>query len=144
MLAESVGMRLREIRHLAYVVEVWIRYKNLHGFTRQKKLAYPTDITRQIIETSEELFIENYDFCTPIRSLGVRVTNLIPQSRPVQLNFFEDAQKNYKEHSLEHSIDNLRYRFGNNIVRKGITIGDEMSSMDIKKDNTIHPLGYFG
>lgn len=142
-LAESVAARLREINCLAKVVEVHIRYKSLHGFTRQKKLFTPTDLTHIIIEKAEELFIENYDFSTPIRSLGVRVSDLVPSLKPRQLSFFDHPVQQKKDHGLDLAIDRLRGRYGNQCVRKGITIGDDMSKLDPKKDNTIHPTGYF-
>lgn len=143
MLAESVAMRLRELECAARTVEISIRYKNLHGFTRQMKLRTPTDITRKIVKAAMTLFVNNYDFVTPIRSLGVRVADLSSLTKPYQLNFFENFNSSFKEHNLDHSIDKLRRRFGNNSVRKGITIGDEMSIMDPKKDNVIHPISYF-
>ncbi len=143
MLAESVAMRLRELDCLAFVVEIEIRYKTLNGFTRQRKLLSPTDVTRKITQVAEELFFENYDFTTPVRKLGVRVSGLISSERPVQLNIFENPDKISKEQRLDRTIDHLRSRYGNNSVRKATTLGDSMSQMDIKKDNIIHPIGYF-
>lgn len=143
-LSESVAMRLREINCLAGVVEITIRYKDLSSFTRQRKLLTPTDLTRTITESAERLFVENYDFHTPIRSLGVRVSSLTLNTEPLQLSFFEDPEDRFRAHELDLSVDRLRARFGNNSVRKAVTLGDEMSALDPKKDNVIHPVGYLG
>lgn len=143
ILSESVAARLRELGCLGNTVEIHIRYNDLDGLTRQKKLKSPTDITHKIIKTAETLFIENYDFLRPIRSLGVRITDLILVNTPHQLNFFEDLNQDYKEHCLDLSMDHLRQRFGNNCIRRGITINDEISNLDPKKDNIIHPISYF-
>lgn len=40
-----------------------------------------------------ELFRANYRWNSPIRSLGVRVTNLMPDGQPIQLEFDVDETK---------------------------------------------------
>ncbi|WP_414732291.1 DNA polymerase IV [Acetobacterium carbinolicum] len=146
LLAESVGMRLREAGIFANVVSISVRNKMLQSFTRQIKLRKPTDITKEIAEAALALFQNNYDFADDmaIRSMGVRTMSLVPKTTPIQLDFYHDEAKRMKQKKLEETMDQLRGRYGNNAIRRGITLGDSLfTPMDVKNDNVIHPMGYF-
>ena len=56
---------------------------------------------------------------------------------------FGSEEQRIRQERLDSTIDKLRSRFGNNIVRRAITLGDTMSELDPKRDNVIHPVGYF-
>lgn len=44
---------------------------------------------------------------------------------------------------LDLVIDKLRRRFGNKCVHRAVELTDEvMSGLDIKRDNTVHPVGF--
>ena len=44
---------------------------------------------------------------------------------------------------LDLAIDKLRCRFGNKCVHRAVELTDEaMSGLDIKRDNTVHPVGF--
>ncbi|HEY5557541.1 DNA polymerase IV [Acetobacterium sp.] len=88
MLTESVAMRLRETGCFCQTVAIHVRNKELNSFTRQAKLSRPSDITNEIAEAAIHLFKRNYDFCSDIRSLGVRVADLVPDTIPIQLDVF--------------------------------------------------------
>lgn len=146
LLAESVGMRLREAGFLCNVVGISVRDKELRSFTRQWKIPQPTDLTKELAETALALFRANYDFSRDmqIRSLGIRAMDLLPWATPVQVDIFTDPEQRLRQSRLEAAIDRLRLRYGNNAVRRGVVLGDElMTPLDIKKDNVIHPVGYF-
>lgn len=146
LLSESVGMRLREAGYLSSVIGISVRDKELKSFTRQRKIKRPSDLTREIAEAALDVFRTNYnmDKDMAIRSMGVRAMSLVPTTTPIQVDLFTDENKRIKLRSLEKTLDTLKSRYGNNAVRRGLTIGDNlMSTMDIKKDNVIHPIGYF-
>lgn len=145
MLSESVGLRLREGGFRCGTVEIYVRDKALHGFTRQRKLETPTILTSVIAGQAYRLYEENYDMNegNGIRSIGVRVSALTPESDPVQISFREDAKKAADEEKVEHLCDSLRMRYGNTMVRRAVTLGDEMSGLDFVRDHTVHPVGYF-
>ena len=143
MLTESVAMRLRETGCYCLTVAIHVRNKELHSFTRQQKLAKPSDLTREIAEAAIALFENNYDFSSDIRSMGVRVTDLVPDSTPIQLDVFGNEELRVRQARLDETVDDLRKRFGNLALRRAVTIGDAMSGLDPKKDHVIHPIGYF-
>ena len=136
-------MRLRETGCFCQTVAIHVRNKELHSFTRQIKLQKPSDLTNEIAQAAIRLFVNNYDFSADIRSMGVRVTDLIPDSTPIQLDLFGDEEKRVRQARLDDAVDGLKKRFGNLAVRRAITIGDQLGCLDAKKDHIIHPIGYF-
>ena len=143
MLTESVTMRLRETGCYCQTVVIHVRNKELHSFTRQMKLQKPSDLTNEIARAAIDLFVRNYDFSSDIRSMGVRVTDLVPDSTPIQLDLFGNEELRVRQARLDDTVDDLRKRFGNLALRRAVTIGDAMSGLDPKKDHVIHPIGYF-
>lgn len=143
MLTESVAMRLRETGCYCQTVAIHVRNKELHSFTRQMKLPKPSDLTNEIARAAIVLFENNYDFSSDIRSMGVRVTDLVPDSTPIQLDLFGNEELRVRQARLDDTIDGLRKRFGNLAIRRALTIDDQMGNLDAKKDHVIYPIGYF-
>ena len=143
MLTESVAMRLRETGCYCLTVAIHVRNKELHSFTRQMKLQKPSDLTNEIARAAIDLFIRNYDFSSDIRSMGVRVTDLVPDSTPIQLDLFGNEELRVRQARLDDAVDDLKKRFGNLAVRRAITIDDQMGCLDAKKDHVIYPISYF-
>lgn len=143
MLTESVAMRLRETGCYCLTVAIQVRNKELHSFSRQLKLDKPSNLTSEIARAAIKLFENNYDFSLAIRSMGVRVTDLVPDSTPIQVDIFGNEENRVKQAKLDGTIDQLRKRFGNHAVRRAVTIGDQLSKVDPKKDHVIYPLSYF-
>lgn len=146
MLSESVAARTRENGLKGSVVAIHVRDKSLFSFSRQIKLMSATNITDEISDAAYSLFNREMQYKPEfaIRSLGVRITNLCPDTAPQQLYLFEDEQKRMKKEKLDKTIDWLRRRYGNNSVRRANTLNDPMSELDIKKDNVVHPVSFFG
>ena len=145
MLGESVGMRMREGGFRCGTVEIHIRDKELRSFTRQRKLARPTVLTEDLVRCGYALYKENYRISETagIRSLGIRACALSPADDPFQLCLTDDPIRMERSETLEAEVDKLRRRFGNNSVRRAVTLGDSMSGLNIKADHVVHPVGYF-
>ena len=80
-----------------------------------------------------------------IRAIHVRTTNLVPMEQPVQDDLFGDAEDVHRRERLDLTIDELRRRFGNKCVYRTVDPTDgAMGSLDIKRDNTVHPVGFLG
>lgn len=59
-----------------------------------------------------------------------------------QLRLFENDDERVER--LDFAIDDLRRRFGNTIVRRGIELSDaSIEGLDIKAENIVHPVGYY-
>lgn len=143
-LAESVSARLRENGFKCRTVEISIRDNGLYHFTRQMKLNVATDITNEIMGAAYRLFCRNYDWKQPIRSLGIRGTDLISVHAPVQMNLFMDQEKREKLELMDRAVDDIRRRFGYFSVQRAMMYQDKLlSNLDAKGNHTVHPVGYF-
>ncbi len=142
VLAESVCRRMREQGFKCSVVKIHLRDKDLTTVSTQKKLKYPTDITREISETACSLFLKNYNFDKPIRSVGVAVSDFSSFNTPLQYDFFTNSQKKEKLERLDKTVDTLKKRYGNFTIQ----VASLLKSTDISRfnphdDHNIHPVG---
>lgn len=146
LLAESVGQRLRESRLRCRTVSVGLRRAgDLSGYSRQRTRKAPTCLTRDIANTAMEFILENQpiDPKHALRAIHVRATNLVPMDAPVQCDLFGNVEAIAAQERLEAAIDDLRRRFGNGCVRRVVELTDDtMRNLDIKRDNTVHPIGF--
>ena len=111
-LSSSVAGRLRRAGLKGKVVQITVRDSALNVYEKQKVLFKDTDSARVIHECAVELFKESYDWHLPVRSIGVRLTDLVSSSAPEQLSLFEEVDRNEKEDRLEKTVDTIRERFG--------------------------------
>lgn len=146
LLSESVSQRVRESHFRCRTISVGVRRAvDLLGYSRQTTLRVPTCLTRDIANTAMSLLHANQplDKEHAIRAIHVRATNLIPMAQPVQPDLFGDTEETLKHERLDLTIDELRRRFGNKCVHRVVELNDEaMRSLDIKRDNTVHPIGF--
>ena len=144
MLCESVAERMRESGFLCRGVQVHIRDNELASFERQLKLESPTCLASVLHEAAMRLLRENWDWHKPLRSIGVRATDLLPASTPVQCSIFEDSERQEKRERLERSVDDLRRRFGHYCVGRAVCVSDStLRNISPKDEHVIHPVGYF-
>lgn len=144
VLCDSVCRRIREQGLFAKTVCISVRDKGLFSFTRQCKLSEYTDITRTIQKAAMELFVENYRWNKPIRSIGITLTDLSPNTITRQLDIFRGGAVDIRQEKLDKTLDWLKKRFGAYSVRNGNLLIDRgLSTFDPKEEHTIHPVGYF-
>ena len=160
ILAESVAARLRENGFRCRTVEISIRDKDLLHFSKQVKLQNASNITREIAEAGYKLYKESYRmpadehelknsrpvfYKKPLRSIGIRGTDLVTDYFWEQLDMFMDPQAREKQMKVDAAVDNIRKRFGFYSIQRGLMYQDRiLSACDAKSDHTVHPHGYFG
>ena len=145
-LSESVGARMAEQGLYATTVELSFIGTNLSfHFTRQAKLNLPTNISGEIAQAAFRLFKKHYShWPSPLRKIGVRGSDLITETGPVQLDVFGNEEMRLNMERLEAAVNSLRSRFGNKSVQRGIMLLDgSLSKIDAKKDNIVYPAGFF-
>lgn len=142
-LSESVAARLRKNGFCAGVVEISIRDNGLFSFTRQVKLKRATNITDEIMKAAYGLFQSHYLWEHPIRSLGVRGSNLTLDHMPVQLSLFTDEKLRERQEKLDRMTDEIRRRFGYFAIQRAFMKQDEQLSGLDAGTHTVHPVGYF-
>ena len=140
MLAESVAERMKEKGVYATTVSLWVKDTELKSFDRQMRV-HPTNLSEDIAKGCYKLFLENFNWQRDVRALGVRASGILEGE--IQYDLF---QKEYpKKENLERIIENLRGRFGYNIIRRGnILAHDSLSPLNPHSEiHIIHPRGFF-
>ena len=145
LLAESVSQRMREDGVQARTVSIGVRNDiDLSGYSCQVKLQRPSAATRTIAQaawnmvSARETFDENH----PVRALYVRASDLLTPNPFEQLELFPAPEPQWEQ--LDHCIDELRHRFGNTCIVRGTELLDtSLAKLDIKDENTVHPVSYF-
>lgn len=145
MLAESVAHRLRKNGFKCRVVEISVRDNDLMSFTRQHKINNATNITEEIAKEGYRIFKENYKWNKPIRSLGIRGSDLVNENYCEQLDFFTDADFRERLQMVDNAVDDIRRRFGYFAVQRGLMYQDKgLSHLDCEAEHTVHPHTFFG
>ncbi len=116
-LADSVASRMRTDQKKASCIAVTIRTNDFKDSSHQRKLTVSTDVTTEIFEISLSLFDELWDKRTPIRLLGVSLTNLSGEEE-AQLSLF-DGEDREKARQLDRIVDSIRSQFGFDTIKRG-------------------------
>lgn len=143
VLGESVARRMREQGLKGKTVTITLRDKNLYHFTRQGQLKAHTDVSSEIIDMAMKIFLENYNWKNPLRSIGIAVSDF-NIDEAVQFDLSGSVEKREKLEKLEKAVDDIRRRFGNYSVQRASLLADtKLSRFNPHDDHTIHPIGYF-
>lgn len=117
--AEDVAHQMRSENLKARTVQIKYRHPDFSTFTRAKTLAAPTFISREIGDVAIELLDKNVAPRVALRLLGLSCRNFVPSDEsPAQLDFFSDTKKVARDEKVEHLKDELRRRFGHDVLVK--------------------------
>lgn len=142
-LCESVATRLREHDFKCRTVQITIRDTNLKLYERQKKLSLACSNSKGLFNEVFELFCKNHIPFIPVRSLGVRATNLFIEKH-TQLSLFNEQVISQRQDILEETIDNIRKKFGHFSIQRGIMLTDKvLSNINPKDEHYIYPVSFF-
>ena len=142
VLCESVAARLREGGFLCRTVQIGLRDFGLYSFERQLALEAPTCQARELHRAAMTLATAHWDPRRPLRSVGVRAADLLPDDAPRQLDLFRDEAQRERQERLERSVEDIRRRFGKAaIVRAAARLHGDLWSPDLEKTQVIHPIG---
>ena len=134
MLGESVAERMRENGFEANTLKISVRDNGLTSFERQAKLQRPTNLAAEMVPAAIELFKRHYTWHKPVRSLGIRCTDLVPEGAIHQLSLFEDERKHTKMAMLERSVDRIRNRYGHTILQRAVLMQERLKSVNANND----------
>lgn len=142
VLADSVAERLRRHQLKGSTVQIYIRSSDLSYIERQGKLTHYTCTSSDIAEKAMEIFLKSWDWSKTIRTLGVRVTDVVTADRCGQCSFFDD-EKGVRRELLEKSIDSIRSRFGHYSVQRAMLLKSNGLNANPAEENVIHPISFF-
>jgi DNA polymerase-4 len=115
-LSDEVGRRLRQDGLRGTTIKLKLRWTDFTTLTRQVTLPYPTQHDKDIYAAILQLFDKTWTTGEPVRLLGVGVSNF--EESDTQLGLW-DMSVREESGRLENSLDTLRDRFGEKIVRRG-------------------------
>lgn len=127
-LSDSVASRMRTDGVKAYCVSVTIRGNDFKTRSHQRKLEEVTDITQEIYELSKQLFDELWDKRTPIRLLGISLTQITHEDT-TQLSLFS-SEKKEKQRKVDQAMDAIRSKFGTDTIKRASFV---QSSLEVGK-----------
>lgn len=119
-LSDSVASRMRADGAKAFCVAVTIRGNDFKNKSHQTKLEDPTDITDEIYDISKKLFSELWDRRTPLRLLGISLTDLTKDGY-MQQSLFPDEQR-VRQRKLDKTLDGIRKRYGSDTILRASSI----------------------
>lgn len=122
-LTDSVATRLRAEEAKAFCLSVSFKSKDFVTRSHQRKLQTATDVTKEIYEIARQLFNELWDGTTPLRLLGIALTDISREGDYVQGSLFHD-EKNEKAYLLDKAVDKIRSKFGINVLKRGSMLDD--------------------
>lgn len=115
-LAEKVAYRLRSGGFAAKTVCISVRSTELSTTEKQTRV----DVTSNAVEiaaAATKLYAENYNVNTPVRSVGIRATNLVNKNCGVQLDIFDTGHLvREKRNKIDNTVDIIRKRYGVNSI----------------------------
>ena len=118
-LCETVAMRMRQDGKCGRCVSIHLRTNEFRHFSHQAVLHGATNITSELFEAACSIFDEAWDGTTPLRQLGVQITRL--SSEPYQqYDLFSgmSPMQYEKKLRLDETVDSLRDKFGEDIIRR--------------------------
>ena len=129
-LCETVASRMRQDGKCGRCICVHLRDTDFHDFSHQTKIHGATNITTEIFEIACRVLDEMWDTQLPLRQLGVQVTELT--AKPYQqFDFFSGVSpvQYEKKLRLDETVDALRDRFGEDIIRRAKFAQDPQEHM---------------
>ena len=130
-LMETAAMRMRREGKYGSCVAVHLRTNEFKHFSHQSKLNCATSITRELYREAARVFDEMWDRKTPLRQLGVQITEL--SDRPYQqYDFFSGLTPRQYERKmiLDETVDALRDKFGEDVLRRAKFANDPGGHME--------------
>ena len=141
ILSESVARRTRSEGFFAKEVSLHIKDGALKSYGWHKRLEFSTNLASDIARECMQLF-KNYTWDTTIRAVGVRVSGF--ENQPSQMSIFYDKFSHDKIEKIENIVENLRERWGYDIIKRGVVVADkDMAGLDpYSAPHVIHPISY--
>ncbi|MCA9851008.1 MAG: hypothetical protein KC461_10265 [Dehalococcoidia bacterium] len=127
--ADRVGADLRRQGKRARTVSLKVRWPDFTTYSRSVTVERPVQATGDIATPAIELLDEVFrtEGRHPVRLIGVAVTNLVDDEMQLSLDDFDQAPgqaagapRVLRQEALDRTIDELRSRFGDGSVSRGL------------------------
>ena len=126
-LCETVGTRLRRDDQAGACLTVQLRTSGFENWSHQQKLPNATNVTQELYTASRALLRAMWDGKTPLRQIGIQMTQLWPtQTRQVSLFDAADYEKLSK---LDKTVDALREKYGEQALFRAAFLSGDTPNM---------------
>ena len=122
-LCETVGMRLRKDNQAGRCVTIQLRTSTFETWSHRMQLASATNVTGEIYHAACTLLTQTWDCKTPLRQLGVQITQLSDGALR-QYSLF-DAADYARQEKLDTAVDALREKFGEQALFRAALLHSE-------------------
>lgn len=126
-LCETVGMRLRRDGQAGACMTVHLRSSSFENWSRQRQMASATNVTAELYRQACQVFSQMWDGKTPLRQLGVQVTQL-SDGRFRQYSLFDEGDYDRLE-KLDTAVDAIREKFGEKAIVRATFLSGDTESM---------------
>lgn len=116
-MCDQVGLRARRENSFARTIAITAKTSSFRSFSKQKKVASPTNNTMEIYNKVLEIFDE-LDKNELIRNIGVRLSDLT-DNRQEQISLFQTNKKETDD-SLQKLVDNINSKYKNTKIMPAI------------------------
>ena len=115
-LCENVGRQLKAKRLAAGSLTLKLKTSNFKLITRSRKLARPTQFGTDLFAVAKPLLSQEVGH-RKFRLIGIAVKDLLEFEDADHADLFGPTT----EHVVENAVDQVRARFGNDVIKKGRT-----------------------
>jgi DNA polymerase-4 len=117
--SDIVARRLRSQGFEGRTVTIKVKYSDFSTSTKSSTIINATDSSKAISDAALKL-LENQPIKTnKVRLIGVGVSNLTKTTKNTQMNLFPKDLAEERDRKLDIAIDEIKNRFGNNMIKKG-------------------------
>jgi DNA polymerase-4 len=124
-LCERLGRALRDEGMVARRVTLRLRYEDFHTVRASRRVGRGTDGDEDIFGVARRLLTTRWRRSRRLRLVGVGAEDLRPAHAHQVRLFDDDAERSRR---IDRCLDDLRERFGNEIIRRGPAIALEQSA----------------
>jgi len=121
-LSMDIGKKIRDNKMYADTVGIWVKYNYFEKISKQKKLDYSISNDEEIYNDAYRIFDKLWNKEDGIRSICVFVSGL-SNTKKKQLTLFDiendGVQKKEDDDKLQGVLDNIRNKYGNDIIKYG-------------------------
>lgn len=115
LISIKLGNELKKKNKYASTIAIIVKDKYFKTTSKQKKLDNATNSSDTIYEVSKKLFKGHWDL-VPVRLIGIRLDSL-SDTNDYQISLFEDIDSKIRDEKINKTIDDLRKKFGDKIIR---------------------------
>lgn len=129
-LSEEIGEKLRARGQKCTTVTLRVKDEFLSTVQKQKQLASPTDLSREIAGAAYALLTSFWNADKPVRMLTVTASGLVKREAVTeQLDLFSDPgteRKREKGEKRENAVDKIRQKYGRAAIVQGSVIDTDI------------------